>query len=142
MSALALLHAAVTWTLVGLIWTVQLVHYPLFAGVGRSEFRRYHERHAALITRVVGPLMLAEAVAAIALWADPPAELRGPATVGLVLVGVNWASTAFLQMPEHARLGAGFDEGSHRRLVATNWLRTAAWTVRGGVAVALLGGGA
>ena len=34
MSALLAAHAAATWALVGLIWTVQVVHYPLFALVG------------------------------------------------------------------------------------------------------------
>ena len=29
-----LLHLGATLALVGLIWTVQVVHYPLFAGVG------------------------------------------------------------------------------------------------------------
>jgi hypothetical protein len=34
-------------------------------------------------------------------------------------------------VPQHAALGAGFDEAAHRTLVLTNWLRTVAWTLRG-----------
>ncbi|MCK6525129.1 hypothetical protein L6R49_27300, partial [Myxococcota bacterium] len=31
---LLLIHAAATWFMVGLIWFVQIVHYPLFSAVG------------------------------------------------------------------------------------------------------------
>jgi hypothetical protein len=37
------------------------------------------------------------------------------------------------------RLSTGFDPVVHRRLVRTNWIRTAAWTVRGAAAVAMVG---
>ena len=58
---LALLaQAATTLPLVGLIWTIQLVHYPLFDGVGAEGFAAYERRHAAAITWLVAPLMLGE----------------------------------------------------------------------------------
>ena len=47
------IHAAATWALVGLIWTVHVVHYPLFAAV-KTGFRAYHEAHMQRITLVVG----------------------------------------------------------------------------------------
>jgi hypothetical protein len=43
---------------------------------------------------------------------------------------VIWLSTLLLQVPQHNTLGAGFDDAAHRTLVLTNWLRTAAWTLR------------
>ncbi len=42
-----------------------------------------------------------------------------------------WASTALLQVPRHTALGSGFDRAALSGLVLTNWLRTAAWSVRG-----------
>jgi hypothetical protein len=36
------------------------------------------------------------------------------------------------------RLSTGFDPVVHRRLVRTNWVRTAAWTARGAAAVAMI----
>ena len=33
MALLSTIHNAATWALVGLIWTIQLAHYPLFAQV-------------------------------------------------------------------------------------------------------------
>ncbi len=115
----------------GLIWTIQIVHYPLFASVGASVFPAYEAEHSVRITIIVGPVMLLELAAAIALVRVRPALVPvWAAWTGLVLVGIIWASTAFLQIPSHAQLAAGFDPATHAALVATNWIRTAAWTAR------------
>ena len=125
-----------TLPLVGLIWTIQVVHYPLFALVGESAQAQYQKVHMDRITWVVGPLMLVELVATGTLWALAP--LDPLALGGALLLTVIWISTAFFQVPCHGRLLAGFDQGIHRRLVTTNWIRTAAWTARG-VIVVLMG---
>ncbi|MGB0385973.1 MAG: hypothetical protein ACPGWR_14225 [Ardenticatenaceae bacterium] len=38
MKLLLLIHTATTLSLVGLIWTIQLVHYPLFEQVGLDTY--------------------------------------------------------------------------------------------------------
>lgn len=58
---------------------------------------------------------------------------------GLDLIGVIWLSTRLLQVPQHRVLEAGSDPGAHRVLVASNWIRTVAWTARGILLLALLG---
>jgi L-asparagine transporter-like permease len=60
------------------------------------------------------------------------------ANVALALTLIVWIATFALQVPCHNRLGKGFDEAVHMRLVRTNWLRTVGWTLRSGVLVALL----
>ena len=47
------------------------------------------------------------------------------------------APHALVQVPLHRRLQGGFDAAAHRRLVRTNWLRTAAWTLRAALALRL-----
>ena len=134
MSAAFLIHLGVTLALVGLIWIVQVVHYPLFAGVGAGGWAAYEAAHQARITLVVGPLMVAELATAVWLVLAPPAGVPAWAVlVGAGLVGVIWASTAFVQVPLHSALGGAFDADTHARLVATNWIRTVAWTARGGL---------
>lgn len=128
-------NLAVTCALVGLIWVVQVVQYPGFAGVGAAQFAQFHAAHSARITVVVGPLMLAEVLAAGWLVAEASdAQARAWAWVCAALVAVAWLSTAFVQVPLHGALGAS-DPGARAalvdRLVSTNWLRTAAWTCRG-----------
>jgi hypothetical protein len=139
MQAILIAHAASTLMMTGLIWFVQVVHYPLFARVGGAEFTVYAALHQRLTTVIVGPLMLTEALTAGWLALRPP-EGVGPALpiAGLGLVALLWLSTAFLQVPCHRRLSLGFDARAGRRLVRTNWLRTAAWTARSAIAMALL----
>ena len=122
-------HYAVTWALVGLIWTIQMVHYPLFAQVGPEHFVAYHRRHTREITLVVGPLMLAELVTAALLVLEGN---RDPwLLASLPLLALIWISTGLVQIPLHNTLTTGFDAHAHRRLVTTNWWRTAAWSARG-----------
>ena len=132
MSLLLVLHAGATLYMVGVIWFVQVVHYPLFGMVGADGFVRYSGAHSRRTGYVVGPPMLAEAATAILLLLFRPTGV--PALllwIGAALLAVVWASTALLQVPRHTRLGLGFDEAAHRELVATNWVRTVAWTLRG-----------
>jgi uncharacterized membrane protein len=123
---------AATLFMTGLNWFVQLVHYPLMAKVGREGFAAYETAHMRLTTLVVGPAMLVEAVATVALLL----LRRDWMTVtSAALLGVVWLSTALLQIPAHETLVSGYDEPVIRRLVETNWLRTAAWSLRSAILV-------
>ena len=85
--------------MVGLIWLVQVVHYPLFRLVGSGDFKGYHHNHTRLISWVVGPPMLAEGLsAAFLVWNLPPRVPSLAALAGFLLLLVIWASTAFLQV--------------------------------------------
>lgn len=127
----ALLHAAATWALTGLIWFVQIVHYPLFDRVGTTGFAQYELAHVSRTTAIVAPLMLAELGGAAWLVLDrPPALPLLAVWLGAALLAIIWVSTFALQVPQHDVLGGGFDARAHARLVGTNWIRTAAWTGR------------
>ena len=139
MVLLLLAHAAATLFMVGVIWFVQVVHYPLFARVGAPEFSPYSTRHTTLTGLVVGPPMLLEAGTAVALvvW-TPPGISVSLVWTGLLLVAGIWLSTALLQAPRHTALGRGFDPAAHRFLVTSNWLRTVLWSLRGLVVLCIL----
>ena len=130
------LHVLATIMMTTIIWFVQLVHYPLFQHVGASEFTSYERAHTQRISPIVGPLMLLEAATAVLLIALGPAwATRAELWLGLVLLGVIWLSTATLQVPAHRRLTEGYEPGVIRRLVATNWIRTGAWSARAALAL-------
>ena len=132
-------HMASTFIMLGVILIVQVVHYPLFAKVGEATYVAYQADHMRLITYIVFPAMLVELVTALALVYAPPIGVPvWLCWVGLALVGVIWASTVLLQVPIHSTLTAGFDTTVHQRLVATNWVRTVAWLMRGGVVAWML----
>ena len=61
-----------TLVMVGVIWFVQIVHYPLMARVSRGEFAAYASEHQRRTTFVVAPAMLIEAVTASVILAMPP----------------------------------------------------------------------
>lgn len=117
--------------LTGLIWYVQIVHYPLFARVGRAEFARYHALHSGLTAAVVGAPMLAELALAALLIVHRPAGFPAPlAWASLALTGSTWLATFCVAVPAHRQLGAGLDPDAVARLVRANWFRTAAWSAR------------
>jgi hypothetical protein len=137
--AAAHVQVAATAFLAGLIWFVQVVHYPLFSHVDRSGFPRFQKAHEARTTWVVGPAMSVELAAAVAVAVLGASEL--PRTLlggGLLLLIVIWLSTLLLQVPRHRILESGFDDPAHRFLVASNWVRTIAWTTRLPIAAWLL----
>lgn len=135
---LAVLHLLPTAYMTGLIWFVQVVHYPLFAGVGERAFRSYEERHTALTTWVVLPPMVAELGLSAWLAFHAPDAFATTAALGFGMVLAIWLSTFAVQVPCHARLSTGFDRRAWRRLVVSNWLRTALWTARCALAASLL----
>jgi hypothetical protein len=72
MITVLLAHAASTLVMVGVIWFVRVVHYPLFEQVGKAAFAAYETAHARLTTWVVAPTMLVEALTGgLLLWHRP-----------------------------------------------------------------------
>lgn len=136
-----LANAVSTLFMTGLIWFVQVVHYPLFAAVGAESFPAYSRLHQQLTTLVVGPPMLVEALTAgLLVVSRPPGVSAALAWAGLGLVVLIWLSTALLQIPSHGRLVSGFNAETGAFLVSTNWIRTIAWSARAAIVVAMLSG--
>jgi hypothetical protein len=136
---LLLVHAATTCFMAGLVWFVQVVHYPLYARVGVTTFTAYEQDHVRRTNWVVAPLMGLEALAAGLLLLHPPAgvDLALVWIAALLLAGI-WLATFTLQVPRHAALLRSFDPGVHASLVRTNWLRTTSWTIRAALSLVFL----
>lgn len=127
-----MIHLGVTLFLVGLIWVIQIVHYPLFAKVGTEHFPRYEHSHTRTIRWIVGPAMLLELTSAVALLFVHPAGMNAYGPVfGLIGVVAIWLSTALIQIPCHERLQKHFEPEVHCQLVRSNWIRTSLWSLRG-----------
>ena len=125
--------------MVGLIWFVQIVHYPLFGYVGSKEFETFHEHHKILITPVVGFVMIVELVTTgILIFQIPVGIPNWTVIVGIILIGVIWISTLFLQIPYHNKLSSKFDKNALMMLVNTNWIRTICWSLRGIIVLIML----
>ena len=132
-------HLVSTLVLVGVIWTVQVVHYPLMALVGEDRFVAYEAAHSPRMAAVVMIPWTVQGLTTLGLLVARPAGVPG----ALVLIAATAAAvpvivTVVASVPAHVALGSGFDPAVHRRLVRTNWIRTFAWTVHAPVAVAIL----
>ncbi len=128
-----------TLFLVGLIWMVQVVHYPLFDDIGKQNYVVYQKRHQNNITYIVGPMMLIElATAIMLLWYPIDGVEKSLIYAGIGLVALIWLSTALIQVPCHEKLVKGFDPAAYKWLVNSNWIRTIAWTARGGLVTWML----
>jgi hypothetical protein len=131
-----LTNVCATWYCVGLIWFVQMVAYPQFARVGAETFARYHAAHMRWTSWVVAPVMLIELITTAALVSMMPDIATW---AGTILLGIVWINTFAVEVPTHHQLRiGGFNTTLIRTLVRHNWLRTFAWTARGGVAIWLL----
>ena len=128
---LLLAHIAATLFMTGVIWFVQVVHYPLMALIGPETFAAYERANIAHTASVVGPVMILEALTAVLLIRRRPAKVRkSQAWLGVILLALIWGSTALAQFPAHQTLIQGFDAELLQRLTRTNWLRTMLWSAR------------
>lgn len=125
---LLILNLSVTSALLGLIWVVQLVHYPGFAFVDAREFKTFHNLHTRNISFFVAPLMVVELILALVLVIIFSDQLIF--WLHLILTLALWGSTFFIQVPMHSRLASGKDKYIIRQLTLTNWIRTLLWTVK------------
>ncbi len=133
MSYIFLAHLFATVFMAGLIWMVQIVHYPLMDGVGEAFFLDYEARHTQTITWIVLPVMMLEIATGGALVLFPNDIPTTPLWIAFTMLLLIWLSTFALQVPLHNKLSQSFDAIAHRQLVQTNWIRTILWTLRSGV---------
>jgi hypothetical protein len=120
-----------TAVMVGVIWFVQVVHYPLLAQFGSSQSIAVAEQHQQRTGYVVGLPMLVEGLSTLWLLARTPDGVAALLPwVNAVLLGVALGSTLFLSVPLHAKMAVAHDDETGRKLVVTNWPRTIAWTAR------------
>lgn len=112
--------------LTGVIWLVQLVHYPCFAQINAGEFRAFHASHTRYLGYLVGPAMVGELLSAGAL----ALSWRPLWVMNFLLVLALWGLTFFVSVPLHNTLAEGRNPRAIERLVRTNWLRTILWTTR------------
>lgn len=120
-------HLLFTAALTGLIWVIQLVHYPSFHFISEAEFSRAMVDHQQRISMIVVPLMLAEAtLASYSAWVQ-----RSPSSfLLLIIVALIWLTTFTLQVPIHEKLLAGKDDALIGSLVRGNWIRTGLWNLK------------
>jgi hypothetical protein len=139
MGEIALLaNTSATLIMVGLIWFVQRVHYPLLAKFDVGQQREVGNEHQRRTSQVVALPMLIEGVSTLVLLVDRPEQVTLVLPwLGAFLLAISLGSTIFLSVPLHQKM---VDQPSAEigvKLVATNWPRTMSWTIRGVVCLVM-----
>ena len=139
MTSLFVINLVSTLFMAGVIWFVQIVHYPLFKRASRRLFCDYITGHSRRTGLLVIPAMLAELISAILLLNQTPTFMTlEQAQIGIVLLVGVWLSTFLVQVPLHRKLRDGYNATAVRALVLTNWIRTILWTARAALLVWVL----
>lgn len=123
------IHLLTCYFMTGLIWVVQLVHYPSFRWVDQTKFIEFCLFHQKRITPIVLPVMLLELASAVII-AFSPSYSTILVTTNLVCLALIWGGTFFLSVPAHNVLSKAYDQRAVETLIKTNWLRTVLWSVR------------
>jgi hypothetical protein len=118
-----------SFALFGLIWCVQLVHYPFFLRADQTNFIDHIEFHKHRISIIVMPLMTFE-LATSGILALESQQFAGWNIFGFIVVILIWLVTFFIQVPLHNALSDGYDESKVQKLIKTNWIRTILWSVK------------
>ena len=133
------LHLFSTLLMTGVIWFVQLVHYPSFRFVAPEKGREAAQFHQKKTGLLVVPLMLVEMGTAILLMLSSWVTQYGNfLMVNLVLLFFIWGATFLKIVPIHRKLAEGLDVKAISSLVSLNWVRTILWTLRAGLLLSFL----
>ena len=111
----------------GLIWLVQLVHYPAFRYVNSEKFVDFEKFHTSKISLIVVPIMIIELVSGVMLYWYYKSDFF---TLILILIALIWLVTMIFSIPSHQVLSERKCEKAINRLIITNWLRTWLWSVK------------
>ena len=123
------IHLVATSIMVGVIWVIQLVHYPSFHFIELKQYTIFQRFHMSRISYVVVPAMLTELFTLIFLiiFMD---KIDTLVTVSGLLLIIIWLMTAVFFSGVHQKLTSGYDKTVVNSLVKLNWGRTLLWTLR------------
>lgn len=111
----------------GIIWVIQILHYPLFAEIKLQTFGAYHQKHSKVMGFLVGPAMIFELAAAIFFIFQ---QFNFITFFNLSIVIGIWGLTFFVSVRYHGQLARAFDLSVVHKLILTNWPRTFLWTLK------------
>ena len=131
MSFIILINLILSLIAVGLIWTIQLVHYPSMQFISKDKFIDFHNFHSLRISLIAMPLMGLELITSfLLLYNNLENSIQILFLVNFIIVLLIWLSTFMIQVPFHKILSKGKDSNIISKLTLSNWLRTFLWTIK------------
>ena len=109
----------------GIIWIIQLVHYPSFQYIKSSAWEAFHQFHTSRMRYIVAPLMIMELASSFYLYY----EMRSTGFIFILNILI-WLSTFLIQVPLHKKLSSAYSLKQSALLTQSNWIRTVLWTLK------------
>ena len=123
------IHLIATSVMVGVIWVIQLVHYPSFHFIELKQYTTFQRFHMSRISYVVIPAMLTELFTLILIVISMD-QIDTLVLASAILLIFIWLITAVFFSGVHQKLTLGYDQTVVDKLVKLNWGRTLLWTLR------------
>ena len=124
-----IIHLIATSAMVGVIWIIQLVHYPSFHFIELNQYTTFQRFHMSRISYVVIPAMLTELFTLILIIISMD-QIDTLVLASAILLISIWLITAVFFSGVHQKLTLGYDQTVVDKLVKLNWGRTLLWTLR------------
>ena len=122
-------HLIFTSIMTGVIWVIQIVHYPSFHFIEKELYTAFQKFHMNKISIIVIPIMLAELITGMMLFLDKSS--KSPfLIISFVILVLIWLITGVFFSKAHNELMKGYQELVVNQLVVMNWIRTLLWTLR------------
>jgi len=114
--------------MVGVIWVIQLLHYPSFHFIEQSNYQKFQNFHMQRISVIVIPVMVIEFVTAFLLVYYLNQQFLS--YILLIMLILIWGITFVFFTKIHGKLTGGYDKIAVNKLVLINWSRTILWSFR------------
>ena len=134
MNILILYNFSISFFMLGLIITTQIVSYPLFLKVDDSFFTIYHQSYVNKISLIAIPIMLSELFVSFILFYF---NISFTTSLSFIIIIVIFMSTFFIQVPIHNQIQLRYNYKLIKRLVITNWIRTILWILKSFLSIKL-----
>lgn len=135
-----IIHLIFTSAMVGIIWLIQLVHYPSFLFIDKQKYSSFQNFHMQRISFIVMPVMLIELFSGLFILFKlyvPSSQVLSSfysnenyfyfSLLSLILI---WIFTGLVFTKIHTALLVNFNEQRIKYLMAYNWIRTILWSAR------------
>ena len=124
---LSKVHFLSTSLMVGIIWVIQLLHYPTFHFIKESDYVEFQHFHMQRISFIVVPVMIIELLSGFMLVYYFRSNLL---ILCLIILLFIWLITFVFFTKLHQSLLDGYDKKIVDKLVKINWSRTVLWSLR------------
>ena len=114
--------------MVGVIWVIQLVHYPSFHFIDKDIYDSFQKFHMNKISIIVIPVMILELTTGFLLLIWNSKNILIIVSFGILIL--IWGITGLFFSDAHGKLISGYNELIVNKLVSMNWIRTVLWTLK------------